>query len=266
MTGFVDVAGGYLYYEQVGAGPDIVLLNPGLADLRIWETTLSWLAAEARVTTWDYRDSGLSSWSTEPYSEIDDLAAVLDAAGVSQATLVGTSDGARRALGFAHRYPERVARVCAVAGSFGDFPDPTPEETAAREVMLKMFAELEALLAKGDLAAAIDLDVASWTPALSDADRRRRTGWEYANSRVLTMETYHGVELDPPVKTRFAEISTPVSVLVGERDFQGTQLWARRLADQAPDATLRVLPDADHFPMLTAPDEFREFLRDALRH
>jgi non-heme chloroperoxidase len=53
-------------------------------------------------------------------------------------------------------------------------------------------------------------------------------------------------------------------VLTGGRDFDGTQLWARRLASQAPDAELTVLPEGDHMPMFSAADGFREFVRRAL--
>ena len=80
----------------------------------------------------------------------------------------------------------------------------------------------------------------------------------------MTMEDWHGEELDPPVKHRFAELTTPISVLVGARDFQGTQLWAQRLATEAPNATLELLPDADHMPMLSTPAAFRDFLTRAL--
>ena len=48
---FVHVPGGYLYREQRGHGPDVVLLNGGLADLRMWDATVEWLAGRARVTT-----------------------------------------------------------------------------------------------------------------------------------------------------------------------------------------------------------------------
>ncbi|MGY4765992.1 alpha/beta fold hydrolase [Kribbella sp. CWNU-51] len=261
---FVDVPGGYLYYEQRGHGPDVVLLNGGLADLRMWDATVEWLAGRARVTTWDYRDTGLSAPAYGPYDEIGDLAAVLDAAGVSQAVLIGSSEGGRRALGFAHRHPERVTRVGAVAASFGEFPDPTPEESAAREVMRSHFAECEKVLATDGIPAVSALDVDAWCPAAPANDRRRLIGLQIANSRVRTMDVYHGLELDPPVKTRFAELATPISVLIGERDFQGSQLWARRLATQAPNADLTVIPGADHMPMFSAPDEFQQFVTRSL--
>ncbi|MEV0804426.1 alpha/beta hydrolase [Kribbella sp. NPDC050281] len=261
---FVEVPDGYLYYEQHGQGQDVVLLNGGLADVRMWDSTVAWLSETARVTTWDYRDNGLSSPSYAAYSEIDDLAAVLDAAGVERAVLIGSSDGARRALGFAHRYPDRVRRVCAVAGSFGEFPDASPAEAAARVVMRAHFTRLEEILAADGIPAAAAYDVGGWCPMVNDADRRLLIGLAIANSRVLTMPVHHGEELDPPIKTRFAELKPPLSVLVGGRDFQGTQLWARRLADEAPNAELEVVQGADHMPMFSAPGEFREFLTRSL--
>jgi non-heme chloroperoxidase len=132
---FVNVPDGYLYFEQHGEGPDVVLLNGGLADVRMWSSTVAWLADTHRVTTWNYRDTGLSSPAHSSYDEIADLLAVIDAAGVRRTALIGVSDGGRRALGFAHRHPDRVTRVGVVGGSFGEFPDPTPAEEAARVVM-----------------------------------------------------------------------------------------------------------------------------------
>jgi 3-oxoadipate enol-lactonase len=261
---FVDVPGGYLYYQTRGQGQDVVLFNGGTADLRMWETTTAWLAQIARVTAFDYRDTGLSSAGTEPYCEIEDVAAVMDDAGIRSAVLVGNSEGARRALAFAHRYPQRVRRVVVVDGSFGDFPDPSPEEAAARQVMLDKFAEIDSVLAAAGVRAAAEVDLDAWGPALDSYHRRLMIGLQVANTHRITLRQYFGRELDPPVKTRFREISTPISVIVGGRDFTGTQLWAQRIVDQAPNASLTVIPEADHFPMLSAPQAFERLLREAL--
>jgi hypothetical protein len=51
----VDVPGGFLYCETCGQRPDVVLLNGGTADLRMWESTIAWLAGVARVTSFDGR-------------------------------------------------------------------------------------------------------------------------------------------------------------------------------------------------------------------
>jgi len=266
MPKYVEVPGGYLHVRTVGAGRDVVLCNAGSADLRMWGSTLAWLAGIARVTTFDYRDTGLSSVGTEPYSEVEDIAAVFDAAGVTDALLLSVSDGARRALAFAHRYPERVSRVVAVGGSFGPFPEPSPEETAARVPMLALFERIAEVRATEGMPASAVLDIDGWGPMLERDERRLMIGLEVANSHLMTLpdEEYLGRELDPPVKTRFAELAVPVSVLVGSHDLPGTRLWSRRLAAQAPDAELTELPDADHFPMLSAPAEFERYVRELL--
>jgi 3-oxoadipate enol-lactonase len=267
---FAEVPGGYLYYQTSGQGQDVVLFNGGTADLRMWDTTAAWLTQIARVTTFDYRDTGLSSPGTAPYSEIDDIAAVMDDAGVQSAVLVGCSDGGRRALAFAHQHPERARRVVVADGSFGDFPDPSPEETAAWQEMLTKFTEIDRVLAAEGVRASAEVDLDAWGPALGRHDRRLLIGLQVANTHRITLQDflggeYLGRELDPPVRTRFREIATPISVLLGGRDFKGTALWAQRLVNQAPSATLTVIPEADHYPMLSASQEFERILRELLQ-
>jgi pimeloyl-ACP methyl ester carboxylesterase len=197
---------------------------------------------------------------------MDDVAAVRDANGVRSAILIGVSDGARRGLGFAHRYPERVDHLVAIGGAFGEFPDPSPEESAAREVMRDHFVRRAGVHKSEGIHAAAEADIRAWGAVLDGDPLRKMIGLQVANSYWIDLpdEDYLGRELDPPVKSRFAEISTPISVVVGGHDFEATRLWARRIVDQAPHATLTLLPDADHFPMLSAPGEFERIVREVL--
>jgi 3-oxoadipate enol-lactonase len=261
---FVDVPGGYLYSRTTGEGPDVLLLHAGAADLRMWDPTVARLERAARVTAFDFRDMGLSSRATRRYREVDDIAAVLDAAGADRAVLVGVSDGARRALAFACAFPDRVERVIAAGGVFGDFPDPTPEETAARAELHAHVERTVPLLAAEGIAAYAAADIAAWGAALGPADRRKMEALQIANRFWIELPESLGADLDPPVRDRFAELTVPVDVVAGEHDFAGTRLWARRLAAQAPKATLVELPGADHFPMLSAPEAFDRVVRAAL--
>lgn len=268
-SGYADVPGGYIFYKTVGSvdsGRDVVLLNPGAADLRVWDSTVEWLSRIARVTMFDYRDSGLSSLATEKYDEIEDVRAVMDAAGVERAVLIGVSDGGRRLLAFAHRYPERVERAVPVSASFGPFPDPTEEEKAARVVMEKHFEHVIALRNPelGGVPAVGEADIAAWAPKLPEHERRRLVAMQVQAWYWVMLDEYLGVELDPPVARRLSEIRVPVSVLSGKHDFQGTQLWSKRLAREIEGATLTELDEGDHYTMLSAPKEFESFVRGLL--
>src|SRR4030095_11935807 len=74
------------------------------------------LGSFARVMTFDRRGSGLSDPVTSaPTLEerMDDVRAVMDAAGSERAALMGISEGVPMSILFAATYPERVqALVC----------------------------------------------------------------------------------------------------------------------------------------------------------
>jgi class 3 adenylate cyclase len=110
-----DVA---IAYQVVGEGPlDIVFVRGTLADLlAAWDQPLfvdhvQGLAGSGRVLLFDKRGSGLS----DPVRQVptletrmDDIRAVMDAAGSDRAVLWAAHEGTRIALLFAATYPERT--------------------------------------------------------------------------------------------------------------------------------------------------------------
>lgn len=115
MNGNVAIA-----YETIGDGPvDLLVLAP-INNLEIvWENPLyarylRRLADHARVIVMDRRGTGLSDrfspHDLPPLEDlVDDIAAVLDAAGSERAVLYGYSDAGSQCAMFAATRPERVA-------------------------------------------------------------------------------------------------------------------------------------------------------------
>jgi len=110
-------------YQVLGGGPlDLVFVRGTLADLLAgWDQPLfvdhvEGLARFSRVLLFDKRGSGLS----DPVRQVptletrmDDIRAVMDAAGSERAVLWAAQEGSRIALLFAATYPERTsALVC----------------------------------------------------------------------------------------------------------------------------------------------------------
>ena len=118
---FVEVPGGRIAYDVVGSGPDVTLIHPGLWDSRTWDAQVPVLVgAGYRVTRYDVRGYGRSSRLTgERYSNIRDLSAVLDAAGVTQTALIGCSMGGGIAIDFTLEHPDRVWALMPVASGLG---------------------------------------------------------------------------------------------------------------------------------------------------
>jgi class 3 adenylate cyclase/pimeloyl-ACP methyl ester carboxylesterase len=105
-------------YQVVGDGAgDVLWVRGGLDDmLSSWERPefhefMGELTVFARVLLFDKRGSGLSDPAIGGFSleaRMDDIRAVMDAAGSSEAVLLGVWEGARLALLFAATYPERT--------------------------------------------------------------------------------------------------------------------------------------------------------------
>jgi pimeloyl-ACP methyl ester carboxylesterase len=116
-AGGIDVA-----YKVLGDGPVDVVFVPGfvshldlLDDIPFYCNTLDDMARFARVITFDKRGTGLSDRSLgfgSVADRMDDIRAVMDAAGIERAALFGVSEGGPLAILFAATYPDRVTKLC----------------------------------------------------------------------------------------------------------------------------------------------------------
>jgi class 3 adenylate cyclase len=114
-------------YQVVGKGElDLVLVQGFVSNLDVcweepgWAYYLSRLASFSRLIVFDKRGTGLSDRTAGIATleeRMDDLRAVMDAAGSECAALFGFSEGGPMSLLFAASYPERV-KALGIYGSF----------------------------------------------------------------------------------------------------------------------------------------------------
>lgn len=109
---YVDNGGTRLFFDVRGSGDETIVLVPGLGlSGAAWGAVADLLAARHRVVIPDPRGSGASAKPDAPYTgdiAASDLLAVLDAAEVQHANVVGLSMGGLIAQDFVVRHPRRV--------------------------------------------------------------------------------------------------------------------------------------------------------------
>ena len=110
--------GARLHYQQVGDGPDLVLIHGLTGNLAVWHLRMVPLLWDRfRVLTYDLRGHGYSDMTASGYTCDDmaeDLRELLDALEIERAALAGHSFGADISLYFAANHPERAAHVVAI--------------------------------------------------------------------------------------------------------------------------------------------------------
>jgi pimeloyl-ACP methyl ester carboxylesterase len=124
VTGFIDVPGGKLWYEVRGQGSPLVFLHDGLLPAATWDAQFPVFARTFRAIRYDRRGYGQSPapQGNGSWSDVDDLAAVLDSLKVDRAILVGCSSGAQLAVDFTLVQPDRVEGLVLVGPVMSGFP------------------------------------------------------------------------------------------------------------------------------------------------
>lgn len=110
----VAIAGGEIYYEEVGSGEPLIFVSGLNGVARYWQPQVAFFSTRFRVITYDHRGTGSSDKLQREFS-IDqmtsELVELMDALGVERAHVVGLSTGGAIAqtLGIVHR--TRVNRL-----------------------------------------------------------------------------------------------------------------------------------------------------------
>ena len=120
--GFVERDGVKIAYEVFGSGEPTLVFAPTdpLVHSRAWKAQVPYLARTSRVVTIDPRGNGRSDRpeSSAAYADTEfvaDTIAVMDAAGVDHAVLVGICSSAWTTLLAATLHPDRVLGIVNIA-------------------------------------------------------------------------------------------------------------------------------------------------------
>jgi pimeloyl-ACP methyl ester carboxylesterase len=251
-----------LHFERAGHGPAVIFLHAGVADARMWEPQLEAFAADFEVIRPDIRGFGQSSLPPEPWSPLDDLAALMDDLQITQAHLVGCSMGGSIAIDFVLDHPDRVSKLVLVGSAVRGY--------RPREEFMHVFAEEKAAREAGDMQALNDVLMRM---LLDGPERPRgyvaqplRELFTAMNGPVLGVDHTRAEQSHPTWNAidRLHEITAPTLVVVGDSDLPHVLDIARLLEESIPHARKTVIHDAAHLPNLEHPDEFNQVVLEFL--
>ena len=261
----------HIAYQVFGEEGDMdVVLVPGYTTHveLVWEHEpsarfMERLASFARVISFDRRGSGLSDPVAEaPTFEqrMDDVRAVMDAAGSERAALIGISEGVPMSILFAATYPQRVhALVCSGGMARSTYADDYPWAVPA-EALVE--AGLELILPHWGDGSLIEVVAPSQA---DDPQSRAFFGrMQRATASPGMMTALARMFLDVDVRDVVPTVHAPALVIHRVHDRLVNVRHGRWLAEHLPNARLVELPGGDHFPWYEGADEWlgevQEFL------
>jgi pimeloyl-ACP methyl ester carboxylesterase len=255
-----EVSGVRIAWERRGSGPPLLLIH-GLGYGRWgWEPVVGELAESHEVVLFDNRGVGESDAPLGPYSArmlAEDTVAVLDAAGLERAHVLGTSLGGMVALQVALDWPDRVDRLvlaCTTPG--GELAAPMPEPTV-RLIQESPSLPREVAMRKGvENALAPGAD-----PATIDRIMEHRVATAQPLAAWLA-QAAAGMTFD--VWDRVGEIAAPTLVLTGDLDVVVDPRNSELLAERIPGARLELFPGTGHLFFWEEPKRFVSVVKEFL--
>ncbi|UYM07288.1 alpha/beta fold hydrolase [Solicola gregarius] len=254
-----------LYYEDTGSGDAIVFLHEFAGDHRSWEPQVRHLSRTYRCLVPAARGFPPSDVPSDPdlYSQqraVADAIAVLDAAGVESAYVVGNSMGGFGALHLALSHPARVRGAVVAGCGYGAHPD---KEAGFRTESGKI---AEAFETEGSAS------MSQWYglgPARVQYEAKDPRG-HAEHVRVLSehdpvgaANTMRGVQMERPslyaMRDELARCEPPVLVIAGDED-DGVLETDLMLKRTIPRCGLAVLPRSGHVTNLEEPALFNALL------
>lgn len=247
-------------YVVVGEGPVDVIMVPGavsnvellaedparsnfaLAQQRFCER----LASFARLIVFDKRGTGASDrvhGIASLETRMDDVRAVMDAAGSARAALFGLSEGGPLSLLFAATHPDRTAALVIYGATpryvwAPDWPWGQPEDEFLRDA--EQWSR-----SWGTAEHAQALLEAIGEPSTAEAVRSL-TSWQRLSASPGDLITLERMNAEIDVRQVLPVIHVPTLVL--QRSGDGPIAAARWMADQIPGARLVEAPGDIHFP------------------
>lgn len=261
--------GVHIAYTVLGDGPIDVVYTSGIwSNLDVmwdeprWAHFLDRLASFSRLIVFDMRGVGLSDRGSEPpflESQMDDMSAVMTAAGSESAVIFGGARGGAMSMLFAATYPERTKALVLYAGvaktvRSADFPYGKSEHD--QQAFFDRFVS--------EMGTGQNLDLQG--PSGAD-DPRFVRWWARFERLVATPSAYRELAVifrDLDVRAVLPSIQAPTLVLQRTGDRITPVDQARYLAGTIPAARLVEFPGDDHIPFLgdgdALIDEVEEFV------
>ena len=253
-----------IHYEVTGrVGKTPVLMIQGLgASKNAWNLQRIAMATRFRIISFDNRGAGRSDKPTEPFTleqMADDAIAVLDAAGIETAHIVGASMGGVISQIVAVKYPQRVRSLTLVCTACRNHP--------WRQELLQSWAKTAE--EKGMIE--VGKEAAQWV--MSPRSFRRLVPAFTWMGPLAALRPRHSFvsQIHAILDTRedlvdqLSTITAPTMVIVGNQDILTPRGDSEEIAERIPNAELVVISGAAHGLMMEHSSTFNKILIEFLQ-
>ncbi len=275
---FHGADGTRLAYQVLGEGPPIILSNGLGGTFHTWRHLYGHLAKRFRIVSWDYRGLHGSDAPIDPSQvtvrhQVDDLEGLLDELGLGEAVFLGWSLGVQVNFELYRRRPQSFLGLGVINGTAG-----LPFETLPAARVLKHVTPvlLREMARRGKYLSKAARVATTWpgfigllkrtgiiAPSL-DEQVFRELAVEFGRLDFsLYLDTLRRAG-EHDAWDVLPHITTPTTIITGERDPMTPVRAATRMSELIPEARLVVVPGCTHYTPLEKPQVVNQAIDNLL--
>ncbi|HEX9029471.1 MAG TPA: proline iminopeptidase-family hydrolase [Anaerolineales bacterium] len=284
QSGTIDSNGIPIYYEMIGEGEPLLLLNGGPGFSHEYLQELGALAPYGRLVFYDQRGTGNSGKAargeyTIP-ANVADLENLRQGLGLGPCRVLGHSWGGMLAQAYTLAHPQQVTRLV-LANTFSSAAD---VNRTLERMRAAVPAEVEAVYEKyerqglyrgsdhypDEYQAALDV---AYAPVYLSIEPPEYLQNSFAKVAYDVYRAMWGEETEFRVtgslaefnaEPRLGEIQVPTLVIVGAQDMPTVEM-AAKTARLIPNARLEIFQHSHHFPFLEEQEKFLQVVGEFLQ-
>jgi len=259
---YLELSEGRIFYTVSGAGQPVILLHGNFNDHSIWDEQVEALSTAYQVIRLDWRGYGQSSTPTSPFSNVDDLKALIDWLKLDKVTLVGSSSGGGAAIDFTLAFPHLVRRLVFVCPSINGHPLPLRMTWHG----IKNFYNVH----RHGKERAIESFISNpfWQYYFPSIDKQEALAKVLHHIRNADSFCRFSPQLliasKPSAIGRLDELQAPTLIVISDQDHPYNIKTAHLLHTKIKHSTKRVMENCRHLPFIENPIEFNKILIDFL--
>jgi pimeloyl-ACP methyl ester carboxylesterase len=254
--------GAKLYYEARGpeGAPTVVFVNNFFIICPLWKNFTARLAQRFRVITFDLRNQGGSTRAKDDMgieTHVADLDHLIDALGLRDVYLVGTSVSTLISRDYVLANPEKVRGLIAVGPMFNPFGGRRRKYVIRSWIRAVENGGVRALFDAMYPLIYSDRTIEAGGSATYLALRERFLA---LNSPAQAIKNLRASLTTRDDARKLAAITAPTLLISGEQDFYTSPETLYELQRIIPDSRAVVIPSVGHLPYFEATEEFERLV------
>ena len=250
----IDINGRNLCIKTTGNGEPLFFLHSSLLTSEMWNNQMEYFSKKYLAIAYDFCGHGKSELPKGPYSDYDDIKAIIEKKNLTKITLIGCSYGGSVALDFTLKYPENVSKLILISPAVNGCNYPL-------RLTLESIKNFRNVRKYGiEKAAELFMRNKYWSYFVTEKNKELFKRLFIENKNFYNGNYRKKYILKPAAIKRLSEINTDVLLIIGDNDSGFNKNVSKILKEKVKKIKYCEINECGHLPNIEKNEEVNRII------